>query len=379
MEAGDELPELKVTPDRYLTVPLRGRVGRLQPDPHRRGVRRSVGLPGRILHGLWTMAQVARAQTEAAGGPRQARASPSSSAGWACPSRRSSSPPRCARSPTASRSWTPRPSRPAPASSGTARRRSPPPRTARVLTPRQELILRKVVEGYSATGQPVGSKALAADPEVDWGPSTIRNELAVLEERGLLAHPHTSAGRVPTDAGYRYFVDRLLPARAVRRDRCDLTLARREVDEAMRADERDAVAGHQPAGDRLRAADRHRDDPPRRGPGAAAAGADGRGHHLDRRRDQARVHLRAARGPRPRRLGRVVPQRGAGRAWASARARCARASPTRRWRRPSARSSRTWRPRSPSWRRPPRTRCTSTARRGCWPSTASRTSPRSTS
>ena len=57
-------------------------------------------------------------------------------------------------------------------------------------------------------GQPVGSKTLAADPDVTAGPSTIRNELAVLEERGLLAHPHTSAGRVPTDAGYRYYVDR---------------------------------------------------------------------------------------------------------------------------------------------------------------------------
>src|SRR5215212_6432668 len=64
-----------------------------------------------------------------------------------------------------------------------------------VLTPRQELLLRKVVDGFAATGQPVGSKALAADPEVTCGPSTVRNELAVLEELGLLAHPHTSAGR----------------------------------------------------------------------------------------------------------------------------------------------------------------------------------------
>jgi heat-inducible transcriptional repressor len=83
-----------------------------------------------------------------------------------------------------------------------------------VLTPRQELLLSKVVDEFNATGQPVASKALAADPDVTCGPSTIRNELAVLEERGLLAHPHTSAGRVPTDAGYRYFVDRLLPARS---------------------------------------------------------------------------------------------------------------------------------------------------------------------
>jgi heat-inducible transcriptional repressor len=103
-----------------------------------------------------------------------------------------------------------------------------------VLTPRQELLLGKVVDGFSATGQPVGSKALAADPDVECGASTIRNELAVLEERGLLAHPHTSAGRVPTDAGYRYFVDRLLPARRETRSELQLSLVRREVDEAMR-------------------------------------------------------------------------------------------------------------------------------------------------
>jgi heat-inducible transcriptional repressor len=103
-----------------------------------------------------------------------------------------------------------------------------------VLTPRQELLLGKVVDGFAATGQPVGSKALAADPDVECGPSTIRNELAVLEERGLLAHPHTSAGRVPTDAGHRYYVDRLLPARRPRPSGLQLSLVRREVDEAMR-------------------------------------------------------------------------------------------------------------------------------------------------
>src|SRR5215212_9775559 len=109
------------------------------------------------------------------------------------------------------------------------------PTIQRVLTPRQELLLRKVVDGYAATGQPVGSKALAADPEVSCGPSTVRNELAVLEELGLLAHPHTSAGRVPTDAGHRYFVDHLVgksPLPATRP--VELALVRREVDEAMR-------------------------------------------------------------------------------------------------------------------------------------------------
>jgi heat-inducible transcriptional repressor len=90
-----------------------------------------------------------------------------------------------------------------------------------------------VVDGFSRTGQPVGSKTLAADPDVTAGPSTIRNELAVLEERGLLAHPHTSAGRVPTDSGYRYYVDRLLPAPPTREE-LKLSLVRREVDEAMR-------------------------------------------------------------------------------------------------------------------------------------------------
>jgi heat-inducible transcriptional repressor len=100
-----------------------------------------------------------------------------------------------------------------------------------MLTSRQELVLRKVVEEYLEGGVPVGSKALSVD--VQWGPSTIRTELASLEELGLLAHPHTSAGRIPTEAGYRYFVDRLLPAQDLR-PRLSLSLVRRELDEAMR-------------------------------------------------------------------------------------------------------------------------------------------------
>ncbi|CAA9539299.1 MAG: Heat-inducible transcription repressor HrcA [uncultured Solirubrobacteraceae bacterium] len=103
-----------------------------------------------------------------------------------------------------------------------------------MLTSRQESLLRKVVDGFAASGQPVSSKALAADPDMTCGPSTIRNELAVLEELGLLAHPHTSAGRIPTDAGHRYYVDRLLPARTAGPKPLPLALVRREVDEAMR-------------------------------------------------------------------------------------------------------------------------------------------------
>jgi heat-inducible transcriptional repressor len=99
---------------------------------------------------------------------------------------------------------------------------------------RQQLILRKVVEGYMATGAPVGSKLLAVDADLGVGSSTIRNELALLEEQGLLSHPHTSAGRVPTDAGYRYFVDQLLREEPDADRPLSLQLMRREVDEAMR-------------------------------------------------------------------------------------------------------------------------------------------------
>ena len=69
MRAGEQLPELKVTPDRYLTVRYAGASGDFNPIHIDDDFARQVGLPGKILHGLWTMAQVARAQTEAAGGP----------------------------------------------------------------------------------------------------------------------------------------------------------------------------------------------------------------------------------------------------------------------------------------------------------------------
>jgi heat-inducible transcriptional repressor len=107
-----------------------------------------------------------------------------------------------------------------------------------MLTSRQERILCKVVDDYLRTAQPVASRTIAADPELDCGPSTVRNELALLEEYGLLAHPHVSAGRVPTDAGQRYVVDRLLSSeRALPASPrpLELSLIRRELDEAMRA------------------------------------------------------------------------------------------------------------------------------------------------
>ena len=105
------------------------------------------------------------------------------------------------------------------------------------VTARQQLLLRKVVEGYSSLDHPVGSHWLAEQNDVPWGPSTVRAELARLEEVGLLEHPHTSAGRVPTDVGYRRYVDDLLERGALPalRKPVELSDMRREVDEAMRA------------------------------------------------------------------------------------------------------------------------------------------------
>jgi len=70
-------------------------------------------------------------------------------------------------------------------------------------------VLRAIVEDYVATQEPVGSKSLVERHALGVSPATVRNDMAVLEEEGYIRQPHTSAGRVPTDAGYRLFVDRL--------------------------------------------------------------------------------------------------------------------------------------------------------------------------
>src|ERR671926_102892 len=78
------------------------------------------------------------------------------------------------------------------------------------MTPRRERILRHVVQEYVALAQPVPSDLIARKYEAELSPATVRNEMAALEEAGLIAQPHTSAGRVPTDRGYRYFVELVL-------------------------------------------------------------------------------------------------------------------------------------------------------------------------
>jgi transcriptional regulator of heat shock response len=79
-----------------------------------------------------------------------------------------------------------------------------------MIEPRKEQILKAVVEEYTETGLPVGSQSLASRHFQNLSAATIRNELAELVETGYLAQPHTSAGRVPSDLGYRHFVDYLM-------------------------------------------------------------------------------------------------------------------------------------------------------------------------
>src|SRR4029079_7231945 len=103
------------------------------------------------------------------------------------------------------------------------------------LTPRQREILARVVEEYIATGQPVGSRYLVERAGLKVSPSTVRNELAELEARGLLTHPHTSAGRVPTELAYRLHADELLARQEQRPGSfpLDLSELRREIDSAL--------------------------------------------------------------------------------------------------------------------------------------------------
>lgn len=106
-----------------------------------------------------------------------------------------------------------------------------------MLSERQDTILGLVVEVYLETGRPVGSKAIVESSGLDWAASTVRAELAALEAGGYLSHPHTSAGRVPTDLGYRRYVEALmpnLPARQSDEVGLDTSRMRREVDAAMR-------------------------------------------------------------------------------------------------------------------------------------------------
>ena len=93
---------------------------------------------------------------------------------------------------------------------------------------RAQHFLKALVERYIRDGQPVGSRTLAKDTGLDLSPATVRNVMADLEDLGLIVAPHTSAGRVPTAAGYRLFVDALLTVRPPSED--DIAALRTQFD-----------------------------------------------------------------------------------------------------------------------------------------------------
>jgi heat-inducible transcriptional repressor len=105
------------------------------------------------------------------------------------------------------------------------------------LSERKRDILRHVVEEYVATREPVGSKTVVLRSGLGFSASTVRNELAELESLGLLTHPHTSAGRVPTGAGYRLYAEEVLARVEPRPPRfpLDLSSMRSEIDDALQS------------------------------------------------------------------------------------------------------------------------------------------------
>jgi len=86
-----------------------------------------------------------------------------------------------------------------------------------VLDTRKRTILRAVIESYIMTAEPVGSRTIAKEHDLGLSPATIRNEMADLEDMGYLVQPHTSSGRIPTEKGYRLYVDELV-------DDCELSI-----------------------------------------------------------------------------------------------------------------------------------------------------------
>ena len=232
-----------------------------------------------------------------------------------------------------------------------------------MLTPRQALLLGKVVDGFAQTGQPVGSKTLAADPDVTAGPSTIRNELAVLEECGLLAHPAHVRGAGADRRGLpllrRSAAARTAPARGAR-----ASLVRREVDEAMRVTTETlsqvtnllAIVTAPPIGTTTI---RHIEVLLLQPQVlmvvviTSTGGVSKKVFTFDRPVDSGLADWAGSY------LNERLVGMGLGARMLHSQARRPVAAAHA-----SARSSPSWRRRSPSWPRPPRTRCTSTARTG---------------
>ena len=237
--------ELKVTPDKYLPHRYAGASGDFNPIHIDVDFAKQVGLPSNILHGLYTMAQVARANVNAAGGdPRSLKRLSVQFRGMGFPEQEITVTGKVKEEgdgrvivETQAEQGGNRIIRNAEAELETELSADGRHNRGVAITSRQSFLLRKLVEAHRDLDQPVGSKWIADQDDVPWGPSTVRAELAKLEDTGLLEHPHTSAGRVPTDRGYRVYVDELLAAGTlpVPRRPLELTTMRREVDDAMRA------------------------------------------------------------------------------------------------------------------------------------------------
>src|SRR5256885_4723480 len=108
-----------------------------------------------------------------------------------------------------------------------------------MLSERAQHLLRILIESYIRDGQPVGSRVLSRDSGLQLSSATIRNVMADLEEYGFVSSPHTSAGRIPTDKGYRFFVDTLLRMQPL--DESAVAEIRRQVD-SKRDSSKDLIA-----------------------------------------------------------------------------------------------------------------------------------------
>ncbi|HWY72590.1 MAG TPA: heat-inducible transcriptional repressor HrcA, partial [Burkholderiaceae bacterium] len=104
-----------------------------------------------------------------------------------------------------------------------------------MLDKRSRLLLKRLIEQYIVEGQPVGSRSLSKLSGLELSPATIRNVMADLEELGFVSSPHTSAGRIPTPRGYRFFVDTLMTVRPLEAQQTELMQGQLQVAEPQRA------------------------------------------------------------------------------------------------------------------------------------------------
>ena len=104
-----------------------------------------------------------------------------------------------------------------------------------MLDKRSRLLLKRLIEQYIEEGQPVGSRSLSKLSGLELSPATIRNVMADLEELGFVSSPHTSAGRVPTPRGYRFFVDTLMTVRPLEAEQTQLMQGQLQVAEPQKA------------------------------------------------------------------------------------------------------------------------------------------------